>query len=75
MALVVLSIDERKLPAHTRDEFEEWVRFCVGDRSDIQNANPLSDLDLQATVREISWFKASTPNVRVQRGRKASAGT
>lgn len=58
MALVVLSIDERKLPAHTREEFEEWLRFNVGDRSEMQNANPLVDTDLQSTVREISWFRS-----------------
>ena len=57
MALVVISIDERKLPAHTREEFEEWLRFSVKDRSEIKNANPLIDIDFQAIVREISWFR------------------
>jgi len=61
MALVVISIDERKLSAHTRAEFEEWIRFCVGDRSEMPTANPLSDCDLQARVREISWMQV-TPN-------------
>lgn len=54
MALVVLSIDEESLPPHTKKEFEDWVRFCVGDRQEILMANPLNDEDMRATVREVS---------------------
>ena len=57
MALVVISIDERKLPACSQEEFEEWLRFSVKDRSEIKNENPLVDVDFQAIVREISWFR------------------
>lgn len=67
MALVVLSIDEKKLPPHTREEFEEWVSFCVGDRNEMRNANPLIESDLQSRVREISWsddhFRGATKMV------------
>lgn len=54
MALVVLIIDESKLPPHTRDQFKEWVEFCVGHRAEIQISNPLHEYDMDATVREIS---------------------
>lgn len=53
MALVVISIDRDKLPEHTREQFEEWVRFSVGDVGGLSRGNPLSDYDLEATVREI----------------------
>lgn len=54
MALVVISINEDELPPHTKEEFEEWVRFCVGDRGGIPMANPLHEYDMTATVREVS---------------------
>lgn len=53
MALVVISIDREKLPPHTDEQFEEWVKFCVRGGG-ISNSNPLADLDLDARVREIS---------------------
>ena len=52
MALVVISIDRDKLPYHTDKEFEEWVRFCVGDSGNMSTENPLTQ-DLDAEVREI----------------------
>lgn len=54
MALVVLSIDETKLPTHTREQFKEWVEFSVGHRDEIPVSNPLQELDMEATVREVS---------------------
>ena len=53
MALVVISIDRSKLPHHTDEQFEEWVKFCIGERGGIQMSNPLHDMDLDALVREI----------------------
>ncbi|GLQ31646.1 hypothetical protein [Litoribrevibacter albus] len=52
MALVVISIDRSKLPAHTQDEYEEWVEFKVGNGC-ISDENPLCDVDLKSTVKEI----------------------
>lgn len=57
MALVVISIDENKLPRHTMEDFDEWVRFRVGNRADIRTTNPLCECDMTAQVREISSFK------------------
>jgi hypothetical protein len=54
MALVVLSIDERGYPEHTREQFKEWVEFCVGHRASISEDNPLHEYDMDAVVREIS---------------------
>ena len=54
MALVVLSIDETKLPTHTREQFQEWVEFSVGHRAGISESNPLHVHDMEATVREVS---------------------
>jgi len=54
MALVVMSIDRDKLPAHTNEQFEEWVMFQVGQRGSVSMENPLHDLDMEATVREFS---------------------
>ena len=53
MSLVVISIDRTKLPEHTDEEFEAWVKFCVGHLGGIPNDNPLSDYDIDATVKEI----------------------
>lgn len=52
MALVVISIDRESLPEHTDEQFEEWVRFEVGDRGGMSADNPLT-LDLEAEVSEI----------------------
>lgn len=52
MALVVISIDRDQLPPHTDMQFEEWVKFCVGDTGEISTENPLHDLDMTAVVRE-----------------------
>ena len=54
MALVVLSIDRSKLPKHSDDEFEAWVKYQVGELGGISMQNPLHDLDMEATVREFS---------------------
>ena len=53
MATVTLEIDRSKLPPHTDEEFEAWVMFCVGARGGIEMSNPLSDLDMEATVTQI----------------------
>jgi len=45
---VTIEIDRDDLPTHTDDEFEEWVRFCVGYQADIDSTNPLSDMDMTA---------------------------
>lgn len=54
MALVVMSIDRESLPQHSAEQFEEWVKFCVGELGGISMENPLSDYDITAKVREIS---------------------
>lgn len=48
MERVTIEIDRDDLPTHTDDEFEEWVRFCVGYQADIDSTNPLSDMDMTA---------------------------
>lgn len=52
MALVVINVDREHLPKHTEDEYEEWVKYCVGDKTDIDIKNPLIELDMDAEVRE-----------------------
>ena len=53
MALVVISIDRKKLPEHTDDDFADWIRFEVGQYGDISLDNPLCGEDMSAIVREI----------------------
>ena len=53
MALVVISIDRGKFPQHTDEQFEEWVKFCVGDIGGIKMSNPLHEYDMCAEVREV----------------------
>jgi hypothetical protein len=53
MALIVISVDREKLPPHTDAEFEEWVRFEVGDTGSIDTKNPLIQEGLEAGVCEI----------------------
>lgn len=53
MAIVVISIDRETLPAHTDEQFEEWVKFQVGHFGGIDINNPLADMDMDAMVREI----------------------
>jgi hypothetical protein len=53
MALIVISVDRDKLPTHTDAEFEEWLRFEVGDNGSISTKNRLWKEDLEARVREI----------------------
>jgi len=54
MSLIVISVDRSKLPKHTKAEFEEWISFNVGAIFSISLKNPLYDIDLESTVREIS---------------------
>lgn len=53
MSLVTISIDRSKLPPHTDEEYEAWVKFEVGEIGSISRANPLSNIDIEAEVREI----------------------
>ena len=53
MSLVTISIDREKLPRHTNEEFEEWVRFQVGERGGMSVNNPI-DTDIEAVVKGIS---------------------
>ena len=46
MRTIFFDIDEKQLPAHTAEQFNEWVAFKVGARHDIEDSNPLADLDL-----------------------------
>ena len=54
MSLVVISVDREKLPEHTQEQFEEWVKFNVGALGGISAKNPLHDIDIEARVQEIS---------------------
>ena len=54
MSLVVISIERYKLPEHTQEQFEEWVRYEVGDNPEIDMRNPLVVASFVATVKEIS---------------------
>lgn len=49
---MVISIDRDHLPPHTEDEYEAWVKFCIGQTGGISIKNPLHDLDMDAIVRE-----------------------
>ena len=53
MALVVISIDREDMPSHTDEEFEAWIKYAVGHKGGLSVDNPLSDIDLDAYVREI----------------------
>jgi len=53
MTLIVISVDRENLPAHTDQEFEEFVRFQVGDRGAISLSNPLNNISMEAEVKEI----------------------
>jgi len=53
MALIVISIDRSELPKHTDKDFEEWIRYEVGDTSSISRSNPLEARELRAELREI----------------------
>lgn len=53
MAFVLIDIDRTKLPAHTDEQFEEWVRYNIGQLGGIKSNNPLSTLDMEAMVMDI----------------------
>ena len=53
MALIVISVDREKLPEHTDIQFENWIKYKVGQWSSISIESPLSDIDLEAVVREM----------------------
>ena len=53
MSLVVISIDRGKLPEHTQEEFEEWVKYEVGDTPEMNMTNPLVMECFEADVKEI----------------------
>lgn len=46
MKNISFSIDESQLPAHTPEQFKEWVAYKTGARHDISDENPLADRDL-----------------------------
>ena len=54
MSLIVISIDREKLPPHTDEDFEEWVKFWVGEFDVLKDDNPLGDSHgMDAKVMEI----------------------
>jgi len=53
MSLVIISVDREKIPAHTDEQFEDWIKYEVWQISHIRTDNPLCDIDITATVREI----------------------
>jgi len=52
MTLVVISINRDELPEHTDEEFKEWITYGI-EKNAISLDNPLEELDLIATVKEI----------------------
>lgn len=54
MTLVVISVNRDIFPPHTNENFEEWIKYNIGELSGISVDNPLSDFDMDAIVREIS---------------------
>ena len=57
MSMVVISITTSNMPMHTKDDFEEWVKFNVGHSGRISNKNPLADYPIEAIVREVSHWE------------------
>ena len=53
MPLIVISVNKEDLPPHTDEQFEAWVKFCVGHVGSISMENPLHDIDMDGYVREI----------------------
>ena len=53
MALIVIDVDRGYLPAHTEEEFVEWVKYSVGDTGTIPITNPLSEVEMYSEVKEI----------------------
>lgn len=53
MALIVISVDRDNLPEHTEKQYEEWIKFCIGEIGGISVKNPLSDIDMDAEVMGI----------------------
>lgn len=49
MASVTFTIDRDELPAHTDEQFEEWIKYAIGSRGGISMENPLHDQDLDHT--------------------------
>ena len=44
------------LPPHTHDQFQEWIRFKLGDTCEMQDSNPLIDTELVTeNVRILEW--------------------
>jgi hypothetical protein len=44
---VVIDVRAEDLPAHTGEEFTEWIQYQVGMRASMSMGNPLVDYDLQ----------------------------
>ncbi len=51
MTLIVITVDRDLLPEHTDEQFEEWLRFEIGDRGEMSAENPLTQ-DLEAELKE-----------------------
>lgn len=50
--LVTINIDRNSLPPHTDEEFEEWVKFEIGEIGGMNADNPLQQ-DLEACIETI----------------------
>lgn len=51
MATVIIWIDRTKLPSHTDEEFDEWVKYNI-EMGEITNTNPLCNKDFQGVVQD-----------------------
>lgn len=47
---VNINIDRDKLPGHTDAEFEEWLKYEIGELGGLTLKNPLAMQDLEGRV-------------------------
>ena len=48
MRKITIEINESLLPKHSDEDFDEWVKYCVGYYGAIKTENPLSEHELEA---------------------------
>ena len=53
MSLVVISVDRDALPEHTDEHFKEWAHYEIAKNGSISHSNPLYDIDINITIKEI----------------------
>ncbi|MEZ0137328.1 MAG: hypothetical protein AB9Q22_10025 [Candidatus Reddybacter sp.] len=53
MSTVTIEINRDKLPPHTDEEFEQWVKYAIGQFGGISTENPLWQHELEGRVTAI----------------------